>query len=593
MTTEKPELRATPVPQEATREELKKIREQAEQDSGVKRDLEDPKYVTALNKAWAEHYGDSHPLSKKILDFEQDGDHQKAMDAVKAIQKQLWLKEDGVIGYKTIKAYNEMLERNGGNSLASGTDPNKENGFAIESNLQSIDALGKEEKQEKLKTHSEELARRAEGGEEGLTDINWKALQVTEENGEKVFIWSDEGENNGKYYDPESGEYETKEGRMARIEWTKKEKQGKLAELKAKIDGGQEQELKDLEGNALRVETIDGKKVVMGTGNDKAQMYYDLETGEYQTKEARAEKQEKKIEDGLKGKVEGQWAKVEGAEYMRIWDEVFKKSDKQIGYSQKGERGDSDFSESYEFVDKYEVAKVGAGGKIWEFEETTKEEVDIVKGKREKTLREQESYGDQKERAIVMERILDQTDRGGIDEKIGDMTIGRIGRIKDNNDLTPAQRRDLQEFGKQAESLGRPDMTIRQYTELVRDPIKAAQEFATTKKGKLPGWLGEYGVEYQKNDTGAVLAYREGSEVPKIVQNGREVDIQEYFGDRVLESLSLGGGKEIMFISNKDGKKEYALIEKQDSKIIATRKIKEDGSLENVSDTPLMAANTK
>ncbi len=132
-----------------------------------------------------------------------------------------------------------------------------------------------------------------------------------------------------------------------------------------------------------------------------------------------------------------------------------------------------------------------------------------------------------------MERILDQKDRGGIDEKIGDMTIGRIGDIKDNNDLTPAQRRDLQEFGKKAESLGRPDMTIRQYTELVRDPIKAAQEFATTEKGKLPGGLGEYGTEYQKNNTGTILAYREDSELPRILtQDKGEIDIREDIRNR-------------------------------------------------------------
>lgn len=115
-----------------------------------------------------------------------------------------------------------------------------------------------------------------------------------------------------------------------------------------------------------------------------------------------------------------------------------------------------------------------------------------------------------------MERILDKVDRGGFNEKIGDMTIGRIGDIEDNNDLTPAQRKDLQEFGKQAESLGRPDMTIREYASLVRDPLKAAQEFATDKPSKLPGGLGEYGVQYQKNNN-TVFAYRKESEVPKIV----------------------------------------------------------------------------
>lgn len=95
MTPEKPELRAEPVPaseliKQASPEQLKKIREQAEADSGVKRNLDDPKYVTALNKAWAEHYGDSHPLSKKVLEFKEgEGDEGKAMEAVKSIQRQL------------------------------------------------------------------------------------------------------------------------------------------------------------------------------------------------------------------------------------------------------------------------------------------------------------------------------------------------------------------------------------------------------------------------------------------------------------------------------------------------------------------------
>ncbi len=95
MATEKPELRAVPIEAEAeelkkaTPEELKKIREEAEADSGVKRNLEDPKYVTALNKGWAKHYGDSHPLSKKILEFKGEGDEKAAMDAVKSIQTNL------------------------------------------------------------------------------------------------------------------------------------------------------------------------------------------------------------------------------------------------------------------------------------------------------------------------------------------------------------------------------------------------------------------------------------------------------------------------------------------------------------------------
>lgn len=63
-----------------------------------------------------------------------------------------------------------MLEKS---TTANGElDLDKNNSFGIESDLQSIDTVGKEEKQEKLKTHSEDLTRRAEGGEEGLTDIN-------------------------------------------------------------------------------------------------------------------------------------------------------------------------------------------------------------------------------------------------------------------------------------------------------------------------------------------------------------------------------------------------------------------------------------
>jgi hypothetical protein len=114
-------------------------------------------------------------------------------------------------------------------------DLDKNNSFGIESDLQSIDRLGADERKEKLKAHSEELTRKAEGGEEGLTDINGKALQVSVENGKKIFTGSDEGENNGKYYNPESGEYESKEQRTEQAkkkeENDKKEQEQELSKI--------------------------------------------------------------------------------------------------------------------------------------------------------------------------------------------------------------------------------------------------------------------------------------------------------------------------------------------------------------------------
>lgn len=139
------------------------------------------------------------------------------------------------------------------------------------------------------------------------------------------------------------------------------------------------------------------------------------------------------------------------------------------------------------------------------------------------------------------------------------------------------------------------DVTIGEYVTMMRDPSKAAERFVKVgdEAKSLPGRLGEYGVKYKRtSEQGPILAYREDSEVPKILQDGREVDIQEYFGDRVLESISLGGGKEIMFTKNEGGKKEYALIEKQEGKVIATRKIKEDGTLfEQQSEAPTSVAS--
>lgn len=77
-------------------------------------------------------------------------------------------------------------------------------------------------------------------------------------------------------------------------------------------------------------------------------------------------------------------------------------------------------------------------------------------------------------------------------------------------------------------------MTVRQYTEFVREPLKAAQKFASTgKPEKLPGGLGEDGVKYQKNNTGTILTYREGSEVPKILTPDKgEIDIREDIRNR-------------------------------------------------------------
>lgn len=60
-------------------------------------------------------------------------------------------------------------------------------------------------------------------------------------------------------------------------------------------------------------------------------------------------------------------------------------------------------------------------------------------------------------------------------------------------------------------------MTVRQYTEYVRDPLKAAQRLATTERAKLPGGLGEDGLQYQKNNEneGDVLVYRGEEKIPQ------------------------------------------------------------------------------
>ena len=56
-----------------------------------------------------------------------------------------------------------MLEKS---TTANGElDLDKNNSFGIESDLQSIDTVGKEEKQEKIKTHSEDLVKKIELGE--------------------------------------------------------------------------------------------------------------------------------------------------------------------------------------------------------------------------------------------------------------------------------------------------------------------------------------------------------------------------------------------------------------------------------------------
>ena len=41
-------------------------------------------------------------------------------------------------------------------------------------------------------------------------------------------------------------------------------------------------------------------------------------------------------------------------------------------------------------------------------------------------------------------------------------------------------------------------MTLGEYVDLVKDPKKAALKQAGEKQGKLPGKLGEYGMEYQR-----------------------------------------------------------------------------------------------
>lgn len=226
---EKPELRAEPVEakdlQKASPDELKKIREQAETDSGVKRNLDDPKYVTALNKAWAEHYRDQgHPLVDKILAFQDEWDTEAAVEAVKKIQRDLKVKDDGVIWAETLRAYHAKLEADEKawfNWIDAFSDTSK--------GLVEINVLGKEEKQEKIKTNSEELKKKIESGEtEGLVDVHGQPLDSSSTLDE--IRWT--GENSDKFYNPESGEYETKEERKKRWEELKeKEAAAKNEEL--------------------------------------------------------------------------------------------------------------------------------------------------------------------------------------------------------------------------------------------------------------------------------------------------------------------------------------------------------------------------
>lgn len=133
------------------------------------------------------------------------------------------------------------------------------------------------------------------------------------------------------------------------------------------------------------------------------------------------------------------------------------------------------------------------------------------------------------------------------------------------------------------------DMPLSKYIELRKNPLKAAQEFATNKPGKLPGGLGEYGVKYQRNEaTKTVFAYRGDSEVPKILTaDNKEVDIRDDIKNRwTLSEIDLGNNKTIVWTETQ-GKWTYELKEKKSDGTIATRKIKEDGRLENPTEGTL------
>jgi multidrug efflux pump subunit AcrB len=203
-----------------------------------------------------------------------------------------------------------------------------------------------------------------------------------------------------------------------------------------------------------------------------------------------------------------------------------------------------------------------------------------------------------------LDTIADKGRSTWFDKKLWDTLLTDVTDLKPKNSaykdndyrqdsqLSEEQIKALQ--GIDTTSLPR-DMTIRQYTEYARDPLKAAQEFASRDKPeKLPGGLGEDGVQYQKNNTGTVFAYRADSEVPKIVTDKWEVDVQEYLKDKPqVNELFIGNGKSITTTPDPSGMRTYALVEKDnDDNIVSTREIKQDGTLfEQQSEAPTSVAS--
>ncbi|MBP6920961.1 hypothetical protein KBB89_00205 [Candidatus Gracilibacteria bacterium] len=335
-----PELRAEPIQDEnpelkkPTEQEVLEIRKKSGVDMSKEEQRKDPEKVMQANKAWAEHYkGQGHPLADKILDFSDKEQSQSAFDNIKSIQRQLKVKEDGIIGYNTIKAYNEMLERIDGNALASGTDPNIENSFTIVSDLQSIDALGKEETEKKndekntlMENHyknndgtfvAEDLphgveeqelqnfyeTKHKEGKEnetkeltslkevlaDGMVGANQEGyefggtkLKTTQLPGGEIVFEGIDGDNKGSYLNTKTGEFETKDDRTTRLEGEKKEKTEYYKGLKERMEKG-EGDLRDAEGTILTtIQTESGEKYLQRSSDGKI---LNFDNGEYEAKD--------------------------------------------------------------------------------------------------------------------------------------------------------------------------------------------------------------------------------------------------------------------------------------------------------------------
>ncbi|MBP7806507.1 hypothetical protein KA057_02390 [Candidatus Gracilibacteria bacterium] len=231
MSTEQPQYSRTEISDEAKRK--KTAEEIKATNSGVDK-KKTPEGKKELSQTWIQKANltpaQKQALCDELLIKDIDSEDPKELERrVIALQKHLGFPAkdcDGILGWKTLEKTDKMIEE----QHKAGEE---ETGEKDESEAYGLDRVAYEEKRKKEKAEKPAQLKKqlVEGQTEGLTDVNGMRLEVEDgENGEKLLRGT--GENSDKYYNIDSGTYETKDEKVSRIASEKLKDPNSLASIK-------------------------------------------------------------------------------------------------------------------------------------------------------------------------------------------------------------------------------------------------------------------------------------------------------------------------------------------------------------------------